>query len=339
MMKKDGSWRPCGDFRRLNMVTEPDTYALPNMIDFSARVARCKTFSKIDLRKGYYQIPMHPNNIRKTAICTPFSLFEFLRLPFGLRNAGISFQQMMDRILAGLPFVFCFLHDIIIASMEEQEHLEHLRMVFSRLREAGLVINAVKCVFAAATVEFLGNKVSAAGAEPLRNHVQAVLAHPEPTTISELQAFLGTVNFYCRFLPTAAPILRSLTDLLIGGRKGTEPVSLTNLQRVAFVVAKEALAAATHLAHPSQGFQLSLTVDTSAEHISGALQQRWHKAAPWQPLGFFSRKLDSTQVKYSAFDRELLACSRPSVADHAGRSAVHPLHQPQAGHCRNLADH
>ena len=251
---------------------------------------------------------MHPADIRKTAICTPFGLFEFRRMPFGLRNAGNTFQRMMDRILAGLSFVFCYLDDIIIASRDEQEHLEHLREVFSRLREAGLVINAEKCVFAAATVEFLGHKVSAAGVEPLRSHVQAVLAHPEPTNISELQAFLGTVNFYRRFLPAAAKILKPLTDLLVGGPKGTEPVSLAEPQRAAFVAAKDALAAATCLAHPSQGFQLSLMVDASADHIGGALQQRRRPADPWQPLGFFSRKLDSAQVKYSAFDRELLAC-------------------------------
>ena len=113
VMKKDGSWRPCGDFRRLNLVTEPDTYPLPNMLDFSARVAGCKVFSKIDLRKGYYQIPMHPDDIRKTAICTPFGLFEFRHMPFGLRNAGNTFQRMMDRILAGLSFVFCYLDDIM----------------------------------------------------------------------------------------------------------------------------------------------------------------------------------------------------------------------------------
>jgi hypothetical protein len=214
----------------------------------------------------------------------------------------------MDRILAGLSFVFSYLDDIIIASRDEQEHLEHLREVFSRLCGAGLVINAEKCVFAAATVEFLGHKVSPPGVEPLRSHVQAVLAHPEPTNISELQAFLGTVNFYRQFLPAAAKTLEPLTDLLVGGQKGTEPVSLAEPQRATFVAAKVALAAATCLAHPSQGFQLSLMVDTSADHIGGTLQQQQRPADPWQPLGFFSRKLDSAQVKYSAFDRELLAC-------------------------------
>jgi len=113
-------------------------------------------------------------------------------------------------------------------------------MDFGCLREAGLMINADKWVFAATMVEFLGHKVSAAVAEPLRSHVQAVLAHPEPTTISELQAFLGTVNFYRRFLPAAARILRPLTDMLIGGHKGTVPVSLDDRQRATFVAAKQA---------------------------------------------------------------------------------------------------
>jgi hypothetical protein len=110
--------------------------------------------------------------------------------------------------------------------------------------------------------------------------VQAVLAHPEPTNIGELQVFLGTVNFYRRFLPAAAKILKPLTDLLIGGPKGMEPVSLGDPQRAAFVAAKDALAAATCLAHPSQGFQLSLMVDASADHISSALQQRRRPADP-----------------------------------------------------------
>jgi hypothetical protein len=117
-----------------------------------------------------------------------------------------------------------------------------------------------------------------------------------------------TFNFYRRFLPAAARILKPLTDLIIGGPKGTEPVSLADPQRAAFVAAKDALAAAMCLAHPSQGFQLSLMVDASADHMGGALQQRERPADPWQPLGFFSRKLDSAQVKYSAFDRELLVC-------------------------------
>ncbi len=114
--KKDRWWRPCGDFRRLNLVTEPDVYPLPNMLDFSDRLSGCTVFSKIDLRKGYWQVPVRPEDRKKTAIITPFGLFQFRRMPFGLRNAGSSFQRMMDRVLAGLPFTYCYLDDLHIAS-------------------------------------------------------------------------------------------------------------------------------------------------------------------------------------------------------------------------------
>jgi hypothetical protein len=108
VMKPDGTWRPCGDYRRLNLVTMPDSYSLPNIQDFSARLHGCSNFSKLDLRKGYYQIPVQEGHIHKTAVITPFGLWEFLRMPFGLRNAEQSFQRFMDEVLAGLDFAFAW---------------------------------------------------------------------------------------------------------------------------------------------------------------------------------------------------------------------------------------
>ncbi len=113
--KKDGSWRPCRDFRRLNLVTEADMYPLPNKLDFSDTITGCTVFSKIDLWKGYWQVPVRPEDRQKTAVITSFGLFEFLRMLFGLSNAGSSFQQMMDRVLASLPFAYCYLDDLRIA--------------------------------------------------------------------------------------------------------------------------------------------------------------------------------------------------------------------------------
>ena len=158
--KKDSSWQPCGDFRQLNLVTEPDRYPLPNMLDFADRLSGCTVFSKIDLRKGYWQVPVHSDDISKTAVIMPFGLYEFLRMAFSLRNAGASFQWMMDRVIRGLTFVYCYLDDLRVASRSPEEHVQHLRILFQRLQEFGLVINLEKCSFHVSEIEFLGHHMS-----------------------------------------------------------------------------------------------------------------------------------------------------------------------------------
>jgi hypothetical protein len=127
--KKDGTWRPCGDFRRLNLITTEDRYSLPNMADLSSHLDGCTIFSKLDLQKGYLQVPVKQQDVPKTAIITPFGLFEFLRMPFGLRNAGMMFQRMMDQLFFDLPCVFVYLDDLLIASKSVEDHKEHLRLV------------------------------------------------------------------------------------------------------------------------------------------------------------------------------------------------------------------
>ncbi len=146
--KKDGSWRPCGDYRRLNLVTTPDKYPLPNMQDLSNGLHGCTVFSKIDLVKGYHQIPVAIKDIPKTAIITPFGLFEYLFTPFGLSNAAQTFQRMMDRTTDGLEGVFAYMDNSRVGSPDRQTHLRHLEAFFNALATNGLAINLEKCVFA-----------------------------------------------------------------------------------------------------------------------------------------------------------------------------------------------
>jgi Reverse transcriptase (RNA-dependent DNA polymerase) len=189
--KKDGTWRPCGDFRRLNLVTVADKYPLPNMADFTARLDGCRIFSKLDLNKGYLQVPVAAVDIPKTALITPFGLFEFVCMPFGLKNAGMTFQQMMDNIFQGLPFVFIYLDDVLNASRMAEEHRRHLRTMLQLLADNGLLLNVQKCVLGASSMEFLGHWLTAGSVQPLPTCVAALNSFPRPRTVRDLQAFLG----------------------------------------------------------------------------------------------------------------------------------------------------
>ena len=301
--------RPSGHGnRRLNAATVPDSYPIPNMMDFAARAAGCTVFSKIDLKSGYHQVPMNPADIPKTAITTPFGLWEFTRMTFGMRNSGNTFQRLMDRVMADLDFAFPYLDDIFVFSRGEQEHTGHLGEVFARLRAARLTANPDKCVLAQPSIDFLGHLVNAAGITPLPGRVAAIATHPRPVTVKDLQNFLGVINFYRKFVPAAAEMLRPLTDALKNSPAAKAVIEWTAERRTAFQAARSALGKATHLAYPKQEAEIALMVDASANHVGAALQQRAGPSAPWEPLGFFSKKLDAAQVRYSAYDRELLAC-------------------------------
>jgi hypothetical protein len=145
--KKDGSWWPCGDYRQLNLQTVEDKYPLPNMADLAGCLDSCIIFNTLDLRKGYLQVPVAAADVPKMVIITPFRLFKFLRMPFGLRNVGMTFQRLMDSLLGNLPFAFMYLDNILVASPSAAEHRPHLSAVFSLLQYNGLVVNADKCTF------------------------------------------------------------------------------------------------------------------------------------------------------------------------------------------------
>lgn len=212
---------------------------------------------------------MNKSDIEKTAITTPF-----------------GFQRFINETFAGLDFVFPYLDDALIASENEKEHLEHLRCVFERLREKGLIINVSKCCFGESKVKFLGHVISSEGISPLPEKVEEISCYPLPKDVMGLKRFLAMLNYYRRFLPHAAEIQLPLLKFMKGNkRKDKTLIAWTPESTDAFDKCKNLLANAAILVYPSCEKPLALFVDAS-DFAVGAVLQQWNEDS-WQPISFF----------------------------------------------------
>ena len=296
-------FRQCGDYRPLNLKTNLDRYPLPGIEDIFNQMGGATVFNKLDLRSGYHQMPLREEDRCKTAFWGANRvLWEWLVVPFGLKNAPPYFQRRMDEVLRDLPFCRCYIDDIVVWSRSLAEHMEHLEVVFQRLREAGLKVHPGKCVFGASSIDFLGHRILANSMEPQQDKLAAVRDLPSPTDLSSLRAALGLFSYYRKFVLHFSSIAFPLNALL----KKDRPWEWGAVQQTAFVELKEQLCSAAVLHLPDAYRPFILTTDWSQRGM-GAILSQLDLEGVEHPVSYASRSCNAAEQNYSSFDGECLA--------------------------------
>ncbi|GBG68169.1 hypothetical protein CBR_g2720 [Chara braunii] len=301
--KKEGELRMCIDYRGLNAITIKNVELLPRIDDLLDRVQGCKYFSKIDLKSGYHQIEVHPDDQYKTAFRTRYGHYEFIVMPFGLTNAPATFQRCMNDLFRPWldRFVVVYLDDILVFSRTLQEHQGHLRQVLEKLREANFKINAKKCEWAKTQVLYLGHVLDRDGIKPEDNKIAAIRDWPTPRTLTELWSFLGLANYYRKFVRNsstiAAPLRRLLKKEAIWQWDKDYTFALKKLKRASIeypVLKVEDLS-----------LPFVVTMNASQYGIGAVLQQDDDNG--YRPVEFMSARMPSEKVVASTYKKELYA--------------------------------
>ena len=304
--KKDGGQRPCIDYRGLNDITVKNRYPLPLMDTAFESLQGARWFTKLDLRNAYNLVRMREGDEWKTAFNTPNGHYEYLVMPFGLANAPATFQALVNDVLRELigHCVFVYLDDILIFSKDLDQHQLQVRQVLQRLLSHQLFVKAEKCVFHADTVSFLGFVVARGDLRMDPAKVSAVLDWPRPSSLKQLQRFLGFANFYRRFIRNFSALAAPLTALTKSTQRS---FAWSSEAESAFVDLKQRFTSAPVLVYPDPAVPFLVEVDASDVAVGAVLSQRCTSDGKVHPCAFFSRRLSSAERNYDVGNRELLA--------------------------------
>ncbi|KAL0902756.1 hypothetical protein ABMA27_000562 [Loxostege sticticalis] len=295
-------WRLVIDYRKLNDRTIEDKFPIPNITDILDKLGRAQYFSTIDLASGYHQVEMDERDIEKTAFTTDRH-YEFLRMPFGLKNAPSTFQRLMNNILRDLLYDTCivYLDDILIYSVSLQDHIKKLKRVFDRLREHNFKVQLDKSEFLRKEVIYLGHTLTQEGLKPNEDKIKAIKKFPIPATQKEIKSFLGLVGYYRKFIPDFAKMTKPMTKCLKKNAKVTHTPEFID----SFNKSKDILCNAPVLQYPDFEKPFILTTDASDVSIGAVLSQG--TVGTDRPIAYASRTLSQTEIKYSTIEKELLA--------------------------------
>lgn len=303
--KKEGTLRPCIDYRGLNNITVKNKYPLP-LIDSAFNFLHGSTiFTKLDLRNAYHLVRIKDGDEWKTAFNTPLGHFEYLVMPFGLCNAPAVFQALVNDVLRDLlnRFVFVYLDDILVFSRNISEHVQHVKQVLQRLLENRLFVKAEKCDFHKDSISFLGYIFESGQVRADPEKIRAVAEWPIPTSVKQLQRFLGFANFYRRFIRNYSRIAAPLTQLT----SPSSPFTWSEEAAQAFSQLKKLFTSAPVLFHPDSSRQFVVEVDASDVGVGAVLSQQSPDTHKLHPCAFFSKRLTPAERNYHVGDRELLA--------------------------------
>ena len=302
--KEDGGLRLCVDYRRLNGVTQADPYYMATFDEILERVGQSRCISKIDLRKGFYQIEVEEESVAKTAFLTPYGKFEFLRMPFGLKNAPGIFQRAMEIVLRDcFGWAAPYIDDIVVFSDSGGEHLGHLRSVLSSLRKFGLTVNEPKCQFGREKMEYLGHLIGMGVLAVPEHRATAMAEFVRPRTKGQLRAFLGSVGYYRQFVQGFAQLSSRLTPAT--SKFSPNVVTWETGMLEAFNTLRVSLCQCCVLTVPGEEDVFSLHTDASGRGIGATLNVL--REGVEMPVAFFSKQLQGAQRAYSATELEGLA--------------------------------
>lgn len=296
-------WRLVVDYRKLNEKTIDDRYPMPNITEILDKLGKCQYFSTLDLASGFHQIEVDPKDIQKTAFRVEQGHYEYVRMPFGLKNAPATFQRVMDNVLRELIGKVClvYMDDIIIFSTSLQEHMVNLSKVFQALSNYNLKIQLDKSEFLKKEVAFLGHIVTPNGVKPNPDKIEAIKKWPLPRNEKELRGFLGTLGYYRRFVKDFAKIVKPLTVPLQKDKK----IEHTEEFVETFEKCKSLLTSSHILQYPDFSQPFNLTTDASDFAIGAVLSQG--SVGKDRPVAYASRTLTKSEQNYSTIEKELLA--------------------------------